>query len=67
MKINVIDESERQQTLSYFKGFTTGVFSTLQSLVKLREGGAGLKILYKTILSNYKVYQKRYEDENNNK
>lgn len=67
MKINVIDESERQQTLSYFKGFRTGVYSTLHSLIKLREGGAGLKMLYKTIQTNFKVYQKRYEDENNNK
>ena len=66
MKINIIDESDRQQSIAYFKGFTTGVYSTLNSLIKLREGGAGLKILYKTILTNYKVYKKRYEDEANN-
>lgn len=66
MKINIIDESQRQQSIAYFKGFQTGVFNTLSSLIRAREGGLPLSKLYKTIQSNYKVYKKRYEDEANN-
>ena len=65
MKINIIDESQRQQSIAFFKGFQTGVFNTLSSLIKAREGGLPLSKLYKTIQSNYKVYQKRYDEENN--
>lgn len=65
MKINIIDENARQQSISYFRGFQTGVFNTLSSLIRAREGGLSLSKLYKTIQSNYKVYKKRYEDEDN--
>lgn len=66
-KIQVLDIHEKEKYESYFKGFTTGVNSTLRSIVQAREGGLSLSKLYKVILSNYKnVWRKRLEDENNN-
>ena len=65
-KIQVLDIHEKEKAESYFKGFNTGVYSTLNSLVKYRESGMSLSELYKTVLSNYKVWRKRLEDENNN-
>lgn len=65
-KIQVLDIHEKEKAESYFKGFNTGVNSTLNSIVRAREGGLSLSKLYKMILSNYKIWRKRLEDENNN-
>lgn len=65
-KIQVLDIHEKEKVESYFKGFNTGVNSTLNSIVQAREGGLSLSKLYKMILSNYKIWRKRLEDENNN-
>lgn len=64
-KIQVLDLHEKEKAESYFKGFNVGVHSTLNSIVKAREGGLGLQKLYKMILSNYRIWRKRLEDENN--
>lgn len=66
-KIQVLDLNEKDKAESYFKGFNTGVNSTLNSIVQAREGGLSLSKLYKMILSNYKIWRKRLEDENKNK
>ena len=65
MKIPVLDLNEKEKAESYFKGFNVGVTSSLRSIVEVREGGLGLQKLYKMILSNYRVWRKRLEDENN--
>lgn len=66
-KIKVLDFHEKEKAESYFKGFSTGVNSTLNSIVQAREGGLSLSKLYKMILTNYRIYRKRLEDENNSK
>ena len=65
MKIPVLDLNEKEKAESYFKGFNTGVNSTLNGIIAAREGGMSLPKLYKMILSNHKVWRKRLEDENN--
>ena len=65
-KIQVLDIHEKEKAESYLEGFNTGVISTLNSIVHAREGGLSLSKLYKIILSNYKIWRKRLEDENNN-
>lgn len=49
MKINIIDESERQQSEAYIKGFGKGVENTMRNIVKLKENGVSLKRIYKII------------------
>ena len=54
MKINIIDESERQQTLSYIKGFKTGRNNTISNIVTAHESGQSIKSIYKVIRKIYK-------------
>ena len=49
MKIKIIDESERQRTEAYIKGFGRGTENTLKNIIKLKESGMSLKRIYKII------------------
>lgn len=55
MKINVIDESDRQQTLEFIKGFKTGRNNTIANIVQAHESGQSLKSIYKLIKKIYKT------------
>lgn len=57
MKINVIDESERQQTMSFVKGFETARRNMLFNIVSAHEQGQSLKSIYKHIKLKNKEYQ----------
>lgn len=57
MKINIIDESERQQTLSFMKGFETARRNMIFNIVTAHEGGQSLKSIYKHIKLKNKEYQ----------
>ena len=55
MQIPIIDESDRQQTLSYIKGFKTGRNNTVANIVNAHESGQSLKSIYKVIKKIYKT------------
>ena len=55
MKINIIDESDRQNTLQYIKGFKTGRNNTIANIVNAHESGQSLKSIYKVIKQIYKT------------
>ena len=55
MKINIIDESERQNTLQYIKGFKTGRNNTIANIVHAHDSGQSLKSIYKVIKQIYKT------------
>ena len=63
MKINVIDEAERQATYEFIKGFKTGRNNTLANIVNAHDSGQSLKSIYKVIKQ---IYRKEVIDENNN-
>lgn len=58
MKINIIDENDRQQTLKFVKGFQTGKANTIANIIHAHESGQSLKSIYK--------YLKKEYNENNN-
>lgn len=55
MQISIIDEADRQQTLSYIKGFKTGRNNTVANIVNAHESGQSLKSIYKVIKKIYKT------------
>lgn len=55
MKINIIDESERLQTLEFIKGFKTGRNNTIYNIIQAHESGQSLKSIYKVIKKIYKT------------
>lgn len=66
MRIKVVDQNELEKANSYFKGFDTGVFNTLNSIVNMRKTGQTLKQIYKVINETYKA-QCEARNENNSK
>lgn len=64
MKINIIDESVRQNTLQYIKGYKTGRDRMVISIVEAHQSGHSLKSIYKVIKE---IYIKEVKDANNNK
>ena len=58
-KINIIDESERQQTLEFIKGFKTGRNNTIANIVHAHDSGQSLKSIYKVIKE---IYRKEVKD-----
>ena len=54
-KINIIDESERLQTLEFIKGFKTGRNNTIANIVHAHDSGQSLKSIYKVIKQIYKT------------
>ena len=54
MKINIIDEAERQATYEFIKGFKTGRNNTLANIVNAHDSGQSLKSIYKVIKQIYK-------------
>lgn len=63
MKINIIDESDRQNTLQFIKGFKTGRNNTIANIVHVHDSGQSLKSIYKVIKQ---IYKKEIINENNN-
>lgn len=63
MKINIIDESDRQNTLKFIKGFQTGRNNTIANIVHAHDSGQSLKSIYKVIKE---IYRKEVQDENIN-
>lgn len=59
MKINVIDESDRQNTLQYIKGYKTGRDRMIVSIVEAHQSGHSLKSIYKVIKE---IYRKEIKD-----
>ena len=55
MKINIIDESDLQQTLEFIKGFKTGRNNTIANIVHAHDSGQSLKSIYKVIKQIYKT------------
>ena len=55
MKINIIDEADRQKTLEFIKGFKTGRNNTIANIVHAKQSGQSLKSIYKTIKEIYKA------------
>ena len=62
-KINIIDESERLQTLEFIKGFKTGRNNTIANIVHAHDSGQSLKSIYKVIKE---IYRKEVKDANIN-
>lgn len=62
-KINIIDESERLQTLEFIKGFKTGRNNTIANIVHAHQSGQSLKSIYKAIKE---IYRKEIKDANIN-
>ena len=54
MKINIIDEADRQNTLEFIKGFKTGRNNTIANIVQARQSGQSLKSIYKVIKEIYR-------------
>lgn len=54
MKINIIDEADRQNTLQYIKGFRTGRDRMVACIVEAHDSGQSLKSIYKVIKEIYK-------------
>ena len=59
MKINVIDESDRQNTLQYIKGYKTGRDRMVTCIVEAHQSGHSLKSIYKVIKE---IYRKEIKD-----
>lgn len=55
MKISIIDESDRQNTLQFIKGFKTGRNNTIANIVHAHDSGQSLKSIYKVIKQIYKT------------
>lgn len=64
MKIAIKDVNEVEKANSYFKGFNTGCYNTLGSIVDLKRQGKTLKQIYKIVNATYQHYLKRLEHEN---
>ena len=64
LKIKVLDLNEKEKADSYFKGFNTGCYNTMASIVDLKKQGKTLKEIYKMVNITYQHYLKRLEDEN---
>lgn len=62
MKINIIDEADRQQTLSYIKGFKTGRNNTITQIIDAKTHGVPFKKIYKTI---HEIYKKEVQHDAN--
>ena len=59
MKITIYDDLEHQKAQEYLNGYTDGITSMLNQLVKMHEeGGKSTKYIYKTIKHNAKEYNK---------
>ena len=63
MKINIIDESDRQNTLKFIKGFKTGRNNTIANIVHAHDSGQSLKSIYKVIKD---IYRKEVKGESIN-
>lgn len=63
MQIPIIDESNRQQTLAFIKGFKTGRNNTIANIVHAQDSGQSLKSIYKVIKE---IYRKEVKDANIN-
>ena len=63
MKINIIDESDRQNTLQYIKGYKTGRDRMVTCIVEAHQSGHSLKSIYKVIKE---IYIKEVKDANIN-
>ena len=59
MKINIIDESDRQNTLEFIKGFRTGRDRMVACIVEAHDSGQSLKSIYKVIKE---IYRKEIKD-----
>ena len=59
MRIPIIDESDRQQTLEFIKGFKTGRNNTIANIVHAHDSGQSLKSIYKVIKE---IYRKEVKD-----
>ena len=59
MKINVIDESDRQNTLQYIKGYKIGRDRMVTCIVEAHQSGHNLKSIYKVIKE---IYRKEVKD-----
>lgn len=59
MKINIIDESDRQNTLQYIKGYKTGRDRMVACIVEAHDSGHSLKTIYKIIKE---IYRKEVKD-----
>ena len=59
MKINIIDESDRQNTLQYIKGYKTGRDRMITCIVEAHQSGYSLKYIYKVIKE---IYRKEIKD-----
>ena len=59
MKINIIDEADRQNTLQYIKGFRTGRDRMVACIVEAHDSGQSLKSIYKVIKE---IYRKEVKD-----
>ena len=64
MKIPIKDQYEIDKATSYFKGFNTGCYNTLGSIVDLKKQGKTLKEIYKIVNATYQLHLKRLEHEN---
>ena len=63
MKINIIDESDRQNTLQYIKGYKTGRDRMVACIVEAHDSGHSLKTIYKVIKE---IYRREIKDANIN-
>lgn len=63
MKINIIDEADRQNTLKFIDGFKTGRNNTIANIVHAHDSGQSLKSIYKVIKE---IYRKEVKDANIN-
>ena len=59
MRINVIDESDRQNTLQYIKDYKTGRDRMVVCIVEAHQLGHSLKSIYKVIKE---IYRKEVKD-----
>ena len=59
MQIPIIDESDRQSTLQFIKGFKTGRNNTVANIVHAHDSGQSLKSIYKVIKE---IYRKEVKD-----
>lgn len=62
MQIPIIDEADRQQTLSYIKGFKTGRNNTITQIIDAKAHGVSFKKIYKTI---HEIYKKEVQNDAN--
>ena len=59
MRINIIDESERQQTLKFIKGYKSGRDSMTMWIIEAHQSGQSLKSIYKLLKE---IYRKEVKD-----